>query len=440
MNVKRSDSRLDKRSPMENSIEILHERPDSPWELTVPLQLRRDDPEQVVAALVEHAVRIQASDMYFVANEDDVEVQVRHLGIVRSIALLAREAGQRCIAHIRAMSQVRLVERRHPQDGRWVFRRYGGRLIDLRINTVPTLYGETLAMRFLERESNLRKLESLGFVGPQLGTLISALHRPSGLILITGPTGSGKTTTLYACLHYLHDGTRKIHTIEDPIEYAVRGLHQPQVDLGVTADFQEMLRGILRQGPDVLMIGEVRDQSTAEITVRAASSGQLVFASLHAPVAAAALQSMLSLRVSGYQLGESLLAIIAQRLVRAVNPRTAMPVDLSGAPRTFEEVQTWLDEPVTTVYAAGGESETDGNYLGRSGVFEVLTPSPEVRRLIVQGKSSAAISRQAIADGMLDFRRAALLKVANGVTTFDEIQRVIPSFDDEDTGPSLEEN
>jgi general secretion pathway protein E len=210
--------------------------------------------------------------------------------------------------------------------------------------------------------------------------------------------------------------------------------------LGVTADFQEMLRGILRQGPDVLMIGEVRDQTTAEITVRAASSGQLVFASLHAPVAAAALQSMLSLRVPGYQLGESLLAIIAQRLVRTVNPRAAVSVDLSGAPRTFEEVQAWLSDPVTTVYAAGGESEADGNYLGRSGVFEILTPSSEVRRLIVQGKSSAAISRQAIADGMLDFRRAALLKVANGVTTFDEIQRVIPSFGDEDVGPSHDGN
>src|SRR5262245_35369642 len=438
MNVKRSDSRLDKRSPMENSIEILHERPDSPWELTVPLQLRRDDPEQVVAALVEHAVRIQASDMYFVANEDDVEVQVRHLGIVRSIALLAREAGQRCIAHIRAMSQVRLVERRHPQDGRWVFRRYGGRLIDLRINTVPTLYGETLAMRFLERESNLRKLESLGFVGPQLGTLISALHRPSGLVLITGPTGSGKTTTLYACLHYLHDGTRKIHTIEDPIEYAVRGLHQTQVDLGVSADFQEMLRGILRQGPDVLMIGEVRDQSTAEITVRAASSGQLVFASLHAPVAAAALQSMLSLKVPSYLLGESLSAVVAQRLVRAINRETAIPVDLSSAPRTFEEVQPWLNEPVSTVYAAAGDLDGNGDYLGRSGVFEILTPTPEVRRLLLQGVSASAVARQAVEEGMIDFRRAALLKVAEGVTTFDEIQRVVPSLDYENENLSLE--
>src|SRR5262245_21702594 len=438
MNAKPLNSRLDTTSPMETSTEISKEQFDSPWELTVPLHLRRDDPEQVVAVLVEHAVRIQASDMYFVVNEDDVEVQVRHLGVVRSLVLLARDAGQRCIAHIRAMSQVRLVERRHPQDGRWVFRLFGGRVVDLRINTVPTLYGETLAMRFLERDSNLRQLESLGLVGPQLGTLISVLHRPSGLILVTGPTGCGKTTTLYACLHYLHDGTRKIHTLEDPIEYAVRGLHQTQVDLGISADFHEMLRGVLRQGPDVLMIGEVRDHDTAEITVRAANSGQLVFASLHAPVAAAALQSMLSLKVPSYLLGESLSAVVAQRLVRTINQKTAVSVDLSGAPRTFEEVQTWLSDSVTTVYAAAGELDGNGDYLGRSGVFEILTPTPEVRRLLVQGESASAVARQAISEGMIDFRRAALLKVAEGVTTFDEIQRVVPSLDGENESLSLE--
>src|SRR5262245_27425971 len=424
---------------MSTSIEnVAEEIAAADWELTVPLQLRSDDPERVVAPLVEHAVRIHASDMYFAVNEDDVEVQVRHLGIVRSLALLSREAGQRCIAHIRAMSHVRLVERRHPQDGRWAFRLFGGRLVDLRINTVPTLYGETLAMRVLERESNLQKLESLGLVGPQLGTLISVLHRPSGLILVTGPTGCGKTTTLYACLHYLNDGTRKIHTLEDPIEYAVRGLHQTQVDLGISADFQEMLRGVLRQGPDIVMIGEVRDQATAEITVRAANSGQLVFASLHAPVAAAALQSMLSLKVPSYLLGESLSAVVAQRLVRAINRETAIPVDLSSAPRTFEEVQPWLNEPVSTVYAAAGDLDGNGDYLGRSGVFEILTPTPEVRRLLLQGVSASAVARQAVEEGMIDFRRAALLKVAEGVTTFDEIQRVVPSLDYENENLSLE--
>src|SRR5262245_14269257 len=437
-NERQSSLRPDRETRMEVSLENPTELPASPWELAVPLHLRSDDPERVVAALVEHAVRVHASDVYFVVNEDDVEVQVRHLGIVRSLALLSREAGQRCIAHIRTMSQVRLHERRHPLDGRWVFRLYGGRLVDLRINTVPTLYGETLAIRLLERESNLRKLESLGLVGPQLGTLLSVLHRPSGLILVTGPTGSGKTTTLYACLHYLNDGSRKIHTLEDPIEYAVRGLHQTQVDLGISADFQEMLRGVLRQGPDVLMIGEVRDQATAEITVRAANSGQLVFASLHAPVAAAALQSMLSLKVPGYLLAESLLAVLAQRSVRTVNPATAVPGDLSSAPRTFEEVQPWLNEPVSTVYAAAGDLDGNGDYLGRSGVFEILTPTPEVRRLLLQGVSASAVARQAVEEGMIDFRRAALLKVAEGVTTFDEIQRVVPSLDYENENLSLE--
>jgi general secretion pathway protein E len=401
----------------------------APWEIVVPLRLPTDAPEEVIAVLVEHAVKIGASDMYLVANEDDVEVQVRHLGIVRPLAVLSREAGQRCIAHVRAMGNVRLNERRHPQDGRWVFRLVSGKLVDLRINTVPTLYGECLAMRLLERASNLHKLESLGLVGPQRGALISILHSANGLILVTGPTGSGKTTTLYACLHYLHDGTRKIHTLEDPIEFAVRGMHQSQVDLAFGADFQQMLRGILRQGPDVILIGEVRDQATAETMVRAANSGQLVFASLHAPVAAAALQSLLSLGVPPYLLSESLLAIIAQRLVRTVDAQTAVAVDLSCAPRTFEEVQPWLAEPVTTVYAAPDDAAGNPGYVGRSGVFEILTPTLEIRRLISEAKPATVIVRQAIAEGMLDFRRAGLLKVAAGLTTFDEIQRVLPVYD-----------
>jgi type II secretory ATPase GspE/PulE/Tfp pilus assembly ATPase PilB-like protein len=407
-----------------------------PWEFAAPLHLRSDAPDDVVGALVEHAKRIGASDMYLAVNEDDIDVQVRHLGVIRPIAVLSREAGQRCLVHVRAMSQIRLDEHRHPQDGRWVYRLASGELVDLRINTVPTLYGECLAMRLLERDSQLRNLESLGFVGPQLGALVSVLHSPSGLVVVTGPTGSGKTTTLYACLHYLHDGTRKIHTLEDPIEYSVRGVHQTQVDVAFGGDFQEMLRGVLRQGPDVVLIGEVRDQATAETTVRAANSGQLVFASLHAPVAAAALQSMLSLGVPPYLLSESLQAIVAQRLVRTINRATAFPVDLSGAPRTFEEIQTWIDQEAITVYAVSGENSGASGYIGRSGVFEILTPSSEVRQLIAQGHPASSITRQAIAEGMLDFRRAGLLKVATGLTTFDEVQRVLPAYQDEITTES----
>ena len=394
------------------------------WEFSLPWESRSAAPETVVALLIDHAVEIGASDVYFSVNEDDVEVQVRHLGIIRPLAVLSRDAGLRCISHIRTMGNLNINERRHPQDGRWVFRLQSSRAIDLRINTMPTLYGECLAIRVLERDSHLRKLDSLGMVGPQLGSLVSALHSPNGLILVTGPTGSGKTTTLYACLHYLHDGTRKIHTLEDPIEYAVRGLHQTQIDVTPNAaDFPEMLRGVLRQGPDVVLIGEVRDRATAETAVRAANSGQLVFASLHSPIAAAAVHSMLSLGVSGYSLSASLLAVIGQRLLRTLNRETAIPVDLSFAPRTFEEVGMWLDEPVRTVYAAGEDLHGTGGYSGRSGVFEILEPSPIVRHLISEGRPASVIAAQAAEDGMLDFRKAALLKVAAGVTTFDEMQR-----------------
>lgn len=388
-------------------------------------------PERIVAHMLEHAVSHGASDMYFEFYDDDVEVTIRHLGIIRTMAVLERDVGLRCVTHIRTMGQLKLTDRRHPQDGRWVYRLESGRLIDLRVSTIPTLYGESLSLRILERDSHLQQLDSLGLVGSQMGALISTLHSPSGLVLVTGPTGSGKTTTLYACLHYLNDGSRKIHTLEDPVEYAVRGLHQTQVDSHVGADFQEMLRGVLRQGPDVVLIGEVRDTATAETAVRAANSGQLVFASLHAPQAAAALQSMLSLGVSGYFLCTSLVAVIAQRLIRTLNPKTAVPLDLSFAPRTFEEVAPWLADAPPRVFAPGSSPDGADGYAGRSGVFEILRPSSTLRQLIAEERPASVLFEQAVKDGMLDFRKAALLKVAMGLTTFDELQRIVPASDDE---------
>jgi type II secretory ATPase GspE/PulE/Tfp pilus assembly ATPase PilB-like protein len=405
-------------------------RPSTRWALEFPWRSRDVSPERIVAILVDHAVSVGASDMYFATNDDDVEVQIRHFGIIRHLASLSRETGLRCIGHIRTMGSLRLMERRHPQDGRWVVRMDNGRSVDLRINSMPTLYGESLSIRILERDSHLSKLASLGMVGPQLGSLVSALHSPSGLILVTGPTGSGKTTTLYACLHYLNNGARKIHTLEDPIEYAVRGLHQTQVEPNSPgADFQEMLTGVLRQGPDVVLIGEVRDRDSAETAVRASNSGVLVFASLHAPHASAAVQSMLSLGVAGYFLCTSLLLVIGQRLIRTVNRETAVPVDLSYAPRTFEEVQAWLDEPVT-VFAPGDDHEGTDGYSGRTGVFEVMKPSSKLRRMIMESRSTVELHQQAVCDGMLDFRLASLLKVAQGITTFDELQRIVPAADE----------
>ena len=389
-------------------------------------------PEHAMEMLVNHAVNAGASDLFMTCNEDCMDVSVRHLGIVKKIAELPSELGFLCINHVRAVSGLKFHEKRRPQDGRWIYRRPDGEVtVDLRLNTMPTLYGESVAMRLLVRDSQLQELENLGMVGPQLGTLLGMLHSPSGLILVTGPTGSGKTTSLYACLHFLNDGRRKIHTIEDPVEYAVHGLCQTQANEEHGAGFAELLRGIVRQGTDVMMISEIRDRPTAEVAVRAANSGQLVFATLHASVAAAAVQSMLGLGVPSQFLASSLLAVISQRLVRTLNPNTRVPVDLSMAPRTFEEVQNWLEPGQgKVVYTAGEQAEGNEGYQGRTGVFELMTMSPKLRELINEMAPAAVIHEQFLAEGMLDFQRAAMLKVAEGVTSFDEMHRSLPTVDE----------
>lgn len=398
--------------------------------LTIPWNERSLNGEQTVGLLVSHALRMKASDLFFSSNENEIVVTVRQLGIIKTIASLPVALGRACISNLRAMSSMNFVDRKHPQDGRWVFNPGNGPVVDLRLNALPTLHGEAIAIRILERGSHLQNLESLGFEGPQLGTVVSMMQSNSGLILVTGPTGSGKTTTMYACLHYLNDGRRKIHTIEDPVEYSVLGLHQTQVDAAHGGDFADMLRGIIRQGPDVIMIGEVRDRPTAETAVRAANSGQLVFASLHASVAATAIQSILNLGVSSYFLCTSLLGVICQRLARTLPIDSRVPIDLSGQPDAFDEVRPWLEQGHRHIaYAAAGDSQPNEGYIGRIGVFEVMSMTPTIRRLVGESRPASEIQTAAVDEGMLDFRRAALLKVAHGFTSFDEMQRILPTGD-----------
>ncbi len=383
--------------------------------------------EQIVENLLDEAIDAGASDLFIGCSEQEVEVSIRNLGIVKVIATLPLETGIRCMMHIRAAAGMKFHEKRVPQDGRWIRRRADGRVIDLRLNTMPTVNGESFAIRLLDRDTQLHDLDKLGLVGPQYDALTTMLHSPSGLILVTGPTGSGKTTTLYACLRHLNDGRRKIHTIEDPVEFTFPGMRQS--DAG-HVDFHELLRGVLRQSPDVIMIGEVRDKETAETAVRAANSGQLVFATLHAPIAAAAVQAMITLGGSPYFLCASLLGVVGQRLMRTIDPQTRTPMDLSDAPRTFEEVAPWLKPGEgRTIYAAAEDGNGNDGYAGRTGVFEVLTISPTLRELILKETPASVLTQKAIGEGMIDFRRAALIKIAQGLSTFDEMFRIVPTGD-----------
>lgn len=386
-------------------------------------------PEQAFHQLIEHAASLGASDLFLTTNEANVTVLMRHLGVLRLVSAIPLELGRRCLAHIKALADMDVAEKRRPLDGRRIYEKEDGTRIDLRISTIPTLYGEDFTLRLLERNSRLLQLDKPGLLRQDYNQMLSLLNSPSGLILVTGPTGSGKTTTLYACLSYLTNGERKINTIEDPIEYALAGIRQSQVNLRLEVDFPELLRSVLRQAPDVIMIGEIRDPVTAETAVRAANSGHLVLATLHAPVAAGAIQSMLNLDVRPHFLASSLLGVIAQRLLRTLCPSCRIPYELSDALPIFDEVKKWLDPKQARVLHGPGKcSNCHGTgYTLRTGVFEVLTVSKGIRKMIMSGEALQTVRQKAIEEGTIEFRQAALLKVARGETSVEEVFRAVPT-------------
>ncbi|MHB1561610.1 MAG: GspE/PulE family protein [Isosphaeraceae bacterium] len=451
----------------------------SPGELRAP-DLLGLSPAPAVAGLIDHAVRMGASDLFFSFCENHFAVSVRHLGIVRLVTILTIEHGRRCTSYVKAMAGMDLAEQRRPLDGRWVrgddtfvfgddagaeaganavpvpaadvddddddddrhevewpeLRRAGpvrtgaGR-VDLRVSTIPTLYGEDMAIRLLVGTPEVTSLDQLGMTPRELGALRAMLGIPGGLIVVCGPTGSGKTTTLYAGLRHLNTGERKIHTIEDPVEYAIPGLRQSQVNLKAEVGFPELLRSVLRQAPDVILIGEIRDAITAEIAIRAANSGHLVLASLHAPSAPGAVQSLLGLGVNPYFLSGALQGIVAQRLVRTLCPSCKGSFELDEMPRTFEEVSDSLEpgEGRALFGATGCPACLGTGYSGRTGVFEVMRMNRELRGLIAASRPTAELREAAARAGLLDLRRAALLLVARGCTSAEEVLRAIPPED-----------
>jgi len=395
----------------------------------VGFELRPEALEESLAGLVRHALHMPASDIFVSFDEGDAAISVRHLGMVRQLTRVNHEMGRRIINLIKASSGMDLTQKYRPMDGRWVCTLPDDEKVDLRVSTIPTMYGEDLSARLLRRTAELVELENLGLHRHSLGELKGMLGSPSGLILVTGPTGVGKTTTLYACIKRLHDGTRKINTIEDPIEYAVPGLRQSAVRPQIALDFPELLRGVLRQAPDVIMIGEIRDPVTAETAVRAANSGHLVLATLHAPIAAAAVDSMLALGVHPHFLGTGLLGIVTQRLLRTLCPKCRVSWDISEAPHTFDDVRTWLAPGQgQAIYSAPGcDSCYREGYAGQTGVFEVLHVTKGIRQLISERATAARIRDKAVEQGMIDIRRAALLKVADGITSIEELVRAVPA-------------
>ncbi len=393
------------------------------------IDVERVSAEHAAAAIIDYAVKLNASDIFFGTNEQHVVVQVRHMGIVRPIAVLSHDHGRRIVTLIKTRAGMDLAERRRPLDARWRYEHDDGTGWDLRIGTIPTIYGEDIAIRLLVREAKTFTIDNLGLTRPQRNALSAMISAPGGLLLFTGPTGSGKSATLYSCLKELNDGRRKINTIEDPIEYTVQGLRQSQVNPTIGLSFSDLLRAVIRQSPDVIMIGEIRDHETADISIRAANSGHLVLATIHATSAVGAVQSMRALGTHAHFLATALRGIVAQRLVRTLCETCKTSFDLTDAPHTFDEVTNLHgpDEGKKLYAPVGCEACFMSGYGQRTGVFEVLPVNKAIRNLIADGATVREIRNRAAHEKMLEFRHAALLKVAQGITSTEEVFRVIPS-------------
>jgi type II secretory ATPase GspE/PulE/Tfp pilus assembly ATPase PilB-like protein len=396
--------------------------------IPVEFKLETREPGDTISALLEHAAKLRASDLFLYANEDHYTVAIRHLGIVRPVGRLPAEFGRRCLSFIKAAANMNISERRRPMDGRWLYTRKTQSALDLRVSTLPTLHGEDCTTRILDQDNRLLSLDQLGMDADHLEQFRDLLACPSGLILVTGPTESGKSTTLYAAIEHLNDGETKINTIEDPIEYSIAGIRQTQVNLELDLHFESLLRHVLRQAPDVIMIGEIRDAETAQTAVQAAGSGHLVLSTLHAPVAAAAVHSLLRLDVHANLLSNSLIGVISQRLLRTLCPSCKHTYPLAEA-TVSEWVRHWLATNNITSLAAADGCESCGNmgYSGRTGVFEVLPVGAAIRELIDSAAGVPAIRRQAVTDGMREFRHAAAAKLAQGTTSLEEVFRMLPA-------------
>ncbi|MEM9587399.1 MAG: ATPase, T2SS/T4P/T4SS family [Planctomycetota bacterium] len=388
------------------------------------------DPEVAARELVTYAVGVQASDVFLTDEPTSVAVKIRRMGRIEHVQRLSREAGRRLQNHFRAVSGADVTDQIKPVEGRDVIQLDDDRLIDIRISALPSVFGQDLALRLFGGDESIMRLDQLGMFAGELAIIRDLLSASSGLILVAGPTGSGKTNSLYAFLKHLRRDHRKIHTIEEPIEHLMPGIVQSAVNLRAGVDFAGLLSAILRHAPDVIMIGEIRDERTAEIAVRAGGSGQLVLASVHARTAVGAIQSMLAYNVNPNFLASSLVGIVAQRLVRRMSPETRFEIGMSDVPEYLSSIRhrmpseaqpaLWMPRPT--------EQYPDG-YDRLTCIPEILKVGPKVRQAITDGLDSEAIEAVALADGMVPFRTAAQMRLATGVTTAEELISQLPDRD-----------
>jgi type IV pilus assembly protein PilB len=407
----------------------------------------QDSPiSRALSTILEYAVKSRASDIHIEPLEKALKIRCRVDGVLREVMQLPKSIEPALVSRIKILSNLKIDEHRTPQDGQFAVK-VAGKEVDLRIAISPVVWGEQVVIRLLDKTGNSFDLEDMGYAGRALRTIRKGIKRPNGMVLTSGPTGSGKSTSLYALIKEIKDDTINIVTLEDPVEYKMDGVNQIQVNPEVGLTFASGLRSILRQDPDIVMVGEMRDSETANLGVQAALTGHLVFSTLHTNSAAGVLPRLLDLDVEPFLIASTVNTIIGQRLVRRVSPRRdaywSTPIETQSIlqnvghllPKTKEDVARvsedlgYKDLPLTgqsayTLVKGQDTPATPRGYAGRAGLYEVMDVTLDIQALIVNRATSAQIQAKAIEQGMITMRQDGYLKALQGITTLEEVNRV----------------
>lgn len=378
-----------------------------------------------VNKMLVEAIRMGASDLHFEPYEKSYRVRFRVDGVMQKMANPPVQLANKIAARLKVMSQMDISERRVPQDGRIKLKLSKSKSIDFRVNSLPTLFGEKIVLRILDPSSAMLGIDALGYEPDQKELFLTALSKPQGMILITGPTGSGKTVSLYTGINILNTGETNISTAEDPVEINLEGINQVNVNPKVGLTFANALKSFLRQDPDIVMVGEIRDLETAEIAIKAAQTGHLVLSTLHTNSAPETLTRLKNMGVASFNIATSVNLVIAQRLARRLCNNCKKPIDI---PRVsllelgFSDEQ--LDDPNNAIYEPIGCNECREGYKGRIGIYEVLKVTNDISRIIMEDGNAIDIKDEALKNGFRDLRHSGILKVLQGVTSIQEMMRV----------------
>lgn len=389
--------------------------------------IREEKVAQIVSQILDFAIKSRASDVHIEPEEKSTRVRYRIDGILQEKLTIPHELHDSLVSRIKILGGMKIDEKRIPQDGRFNFKG-SEEEVDLRISSLPTTWGEKIVMRLLKKSGGVPTLPELGLRGRGLKNLQDAILRPHGIILICGPTGSGKTTTLYSVISALNTSKVNIVTLEDPIEYKIPGVNQVQINPAVGLTFADGLRAFLRQDPNIILVGEIRDSETADLAIQAALTGHLVFSTLHTNDATGALPRLLDMGAEPYLLASSMTCIVAQRVIRTIHDecKEAYTPD----PKIVDEMKKtlgplWQPQGEVKLYRGKGDADCgNSGYYGRIGIFEALPITEKIGKLILERASASDISKVAVEEGMISLMQDGFLKVAEGVTTVEEVLRV----------------